>query len=109
MPSVTREITLPVDPEEAWADVSESERLTEWIGEDVELDPWEGGEVRIGDREGTVSRVDPGRRLAFTVAEPATEIVFSVEPVEGGTRVRVTESGPVLVGPRLQAMAHCPA
>ena len=107
MPTVTREITLPVDPEEAWADVSEAERLREWLDEDVELDPWEGGEVRVGERSGTVHELEPGRRLGFTLDD--TEIVFTVEPAHDGTRVRVTETGPVLVGPRLQALALCPA
>ena len=113
MPTVTREITIPADPDELWADVSEAERLADWLGEEVELDPWEGGDVRIGEREGTVHELDPGHRIGFTVAEPgrsATEIVFTVEPVEDGTRVRVSESGPVLLAAhRLEALALCPA
>jgi hypothetical protein len=93
MPTVTREITLPVEPEEAWADVSEEERLREWLDEDV--DAWE------------VRECDPGRLIRFETGD--SEIVFTVEPVVDGTRVRVTETGPVLVGPRLQALALCPA
>ena len=109
MPSVTREITIPTDPDEAWADVSEPERLADWLDADVELDAWEGGEVRIGDRSGTVQEIEPGHRLRFTLDAPATEVVFTVEPVVDGTRVRVTETGPVMIGPRLQALALCPA
>ena len=107
MPSVTREITLPVDPEEAWADVSDEDRLREWLDPEVELDPREGGDVRIGERSGTVTELEPGRRLGLDLDD--TTIVFSVDPVEGGTRVRVTETGPVMAGPRLQALALCPA
>ena len=108
MPTVTREITLPVDPEEAWADVSEAERLAEWMDEDVELDLREGGDVRIGDRAGTVHEVEDGRRLRFTTGD--SEITFTVEPVVDGSRVRVTESGPVmLAATRLSALALCPA
>ena len=108
MPTVTREITLPVDPEEAWADVSEAERLAEWMDEDVELDLWEGGDVRIGDRAGTVHEIEDGRRLRFTSGD--SEITFTVEPVTDGSRVRVTETGPVaLAAPRLTALALCPA
>jgi uncharacterized protein YndB with AHSA1/START domain len=107
MASVTREIDLPVEPEEAWADVSEASRLAEWMEEDVELDLWEGGDVRIGDRTGTVQEVEDGRRLRFTSG--GSEITFTVEPVEIGSRVRVTETGPVMVGPRLHALALCPA
>ena len=109
MPSVTREITLPVEPDEAWADVSEAGRLAEWMDEDVELNLWEGGDVRIGDRRGTVHEVDEdGRRLRFTTGD--SEITFTVEPVVDGSRVRVTETGPVvLAAPRLHALALCPA
>jgi uncharacterized protein YndB with AHSA1/START domain len=108
MPTVTRDVTLPVDPDEAWADVSEAERLAEWMDEDVELEPWEGGEVRIGDRQGVVEEVDEGRRLRFTWGE--SEVTFTVTPVEGGTNVRVTERGPVMLAAlRLHALALCPA
>ena len=108
MPTVTREVVLPVEPEEAWADVSEAERLAEWMDEDVELDLREGGDVRIGGRSGTVHEVDEdGRRLRFTTGD--SEITFTVEPVVDGSRVRVTETGPVmLAAPRLQALALCP-
>jgi uncharacterized protein YndB with AHSA1/START domain len=107
MPTVTREITLPIDPEEAWADVSEAERLAEWMDEDVELEPWEGGEVRIGDRAGIVHEVQDGRRLRFSWGE--SEVTFTVTPVEGGTSVRVTERGPTLLATRrLHALALCP-
>jgi uncharacterized protein YndB with AHSA1/START domain len=106
MATVTREITLPVDPEEAWADVSESERLAEWMDEDVELELWEGGDVRIGDRTGVVREVEEGRRLRFTSG--GSEITFTVEPLEAGSRVRVTETGPVLhAATRLSALALC--
>lgn len=108
MPTVTREVELPVDPEEAWADVSEADRLGEWLDEDVELEPWEGGEVRIGDRAGVVTELDEGRRIRFVTGD--SEITFTVTPLETGTRVRVTETAPVLrAAPRLQALALCPA
>ena len=108
MPTVTREVTLPVEPEEAWADVSEAERLAEWMDEEVELDLWEGGDVRIGDRAGTVHEIDEGRRLRFTTGD--SEITFTVEPVVEGSRVRVTETGPVMTfAPRRTARALCPA
>ena len=108
MPTVTREIVIPVSPEEAWADVSEADRLAEWMDEDVELDLVEGGDVRIGDRSGTVHEIEDGRRLRFTTGD--SEITFTVEPVVDGARVRVTETGPVmLVAPRLSALALCPA
>lgn len=108
MPTVTRELVLPVDPEEAWADVSEAERLAEWMDEDVELERRVGGDVRIGDRSGTVHELEEGRRIRFTTGD--SEITFTVEPAVEGARVRVTETGPVmLASPRLTALALCPA
>jgi uncharacterized protein YndB with AHSA1/START domain len=108
MPTVTREITLPVDPEEAWADVSDADRLGEWMDEDVELDLREGGDVRIGDRAGTVHEVEDGRRLRFSSGDSV--ITFTVEAVPDGSRVRVTETGPTMrFAPRLQSLALCPA
>ena len=108
MPTVTREVVLPVDPEEAWADVSEAERLAEWMDEDVELERSIGGDVRIGDRSGVVHEIEEGRRLRFTTGD--SEITFTVEPVFSGSRVRVTETGPVMTfAPRLSALALCPA
>ncbi|MFP5326301.1 MAG: SRPBCC domain-containing protein [Acidimicrobiia bacterium] len=108
MPTVTREIDLPVEPDEAWADVSDAQRLAEWLDEEVELDAWEGGEVRIGERAGTVREVDAGRLLRFTWGQ--SEVTFTVIPLEHGSRVRVTETAPVAtVAPRLSALALCPA
>src|SRR5688500_12678642 len=108
MPTVTREVLLPVEPDEAWVDVSDAARLTEWMDEDVELDLCEGGEVRIGDRAGVVHEIEDGRRLRFTTGD--SEITFTVEPAFGGSRVRVTETGPVMCfAPRLHALALCPA
>ena len=108
MPTVTREITLPVEPEEAWADVSDADRLAEWMERDGELDLWEGGEVRIRHRPGTGHEVEDGRRLRFTTGD--SEITFTVEAEVDGARVRVTETGPVaLAAPRLEALALCPA
>ena len=109
MPTVTREIVIPVAPDEAWADVSEAERLAEWMDEDVELERRIGGDVRIGDRSGTVREVDEdGRRLSFSLGDSG--ITFTVEPAFEGSRVRVTETGPVMLATsRISALALCPA
>ena len=109
MPTVVREIELPIDPDEAWADVSEPERLAEWLDEDVSLEPWEGGEIRVGDRTGTVHEVEEGRRLRFTWSRDGdrpSEVTFTVLPATTGARIRVTETGPVAIAPRLQALAY---
>ena len=36
---VEREATLPADPDEVWEALTDEDRLAEWLGDDVELDP----------------------------------------------------------------------
>jgi hypothetical protein len=53
-----------------------------------------GGPVRIDDRSDVIDR-DPGRRLRMIVrARPllVAEVDFQLEPVDGGTCVRMTET-----------------
>jgi uncharacterized protein YndB with AHSA1/START domain len=122
MPSVRREVLLPVDPDRAWELITDPDELEGWLADEVELDPEEGGEVRVawaeGDRrEGTVREVEEGRRLAFVwrgdrIAPSRVE--WTLEPVEGGTRLVVVErSLSPVVGPRMAALTAraslCPA
>ena len=46
MSAVRRAITLPVDRERAWRAVTEE--LDAWLADEVDLDPVEGGAVKIG-------------------------------------------------------------
>src|SRR3954453_16377237 len=123
MPSVRREVVLPVEPERAWELITDPEELEGWLADDVELAPEEGGEVRVewedGERrEGVVEEVDEGRRIVFTwggsAAEEPSRGVGTLAPVPAGNRFVVTERtlAPV-VGPRMAALAMhaalCPA
>ena len=96
---VTREITLPVDPEAAWAAVTDLER---WLTEDasvLELEPGNEGELTLRDGEtrwATVEEVRPGEHLSFWWHAPgalATFVEVTLEAVSDGTRVVVVESG----------------
>jgi uncharacterized protein YndB with AHSA1/START domain len=108
MSDVTRDITLPVDPDEAWDALVEPG----WLGEECTLDPREGGSghfVVDGERrDAIVEEAVPGERLVFWwwttdergVPETAgSRVAFELDPVPGGTRVTVRESltGPVCV------------
>src|SRR3954463_4843976 len=111
MPSVRREVVLPVEPERAWELITDPEELEGWLADDVELDPEEGGEVRVewedGERrEGIVEGVAAGRRIVFTWGEEPSRVVWTLDPVPEGTRFVVTERtlAPV-VGPRMAALA----
>jgi uncharacterized protein YndB with AHSA1/START domain len=108
MPSVRREIVLPVEPERAWELITEPDELEGWLADEVELEPEEGGEVHVRfddgeERWGTVVEVEPERRLAFVWGDSRVEWVL--EPVEEGTRLVVVErSLSPVVGPRLAAL-----
>jgi uncharacterized protein YndB with AHSA1/START domain len=101
--SVTREVTLPVDPDAAWETVTE---LEDWLVEDadLELEPGAEGTVVLEggeERRAVVEEVEPGERLAFWwwgEGEPATFVELTLAPAVSGTRVVVVESG-ALVGP----------
>jgi uncharacterized protein YndB with AHSA1/START domain len=104
---VERETLLPASPDEVWEALTDDDRLSEWLAEEVELDPVEGGDLRVREaggeiREGTVETVVEPERLAFTWGSPHEEpshVDFRMEPAEGGgTRLVVRETriaGPV--------------
>jgi uncharacterized protein YndB with AHSA1/START domain len=102
---VEREAVLPADPDEVWEALTDEDRLEEWLGTDVELEPVEGGELTVGDdegeRSGTVETVIERERLTFTWARPGEDpsrVDFAIEAVPAGTRLVVTETripGPV--------------
>ena len=103
MSCVTREVTLPVDADEAWETVTE---LESWLADesDVDLEPGASGSVTLPDgssRSVVVEDVEPGERIEFWWWEadsPATHVSLTLAPAVSGTRVVVVETGAV-VGP----------
>jgi uncharacterized protein YndB with AHSA1/START domain len=106
---VARDITLPLDRDEAWACLTEPEQLEDWFAERAELDLREGGPAAFtlagGERRrGVVEEVVPGERLAFWWWEPSPQgddavpdapgsrVEFVLEAVPGGTRITVREA-----------------
>lgn len=106
--SCVKEVTLPIEPDDAWEAVTDPEALEAWLAESVEIDLRPGGEAAFvlpgGERrDGVVEEVEPGERLAFwwwpapedgeTVPSgPGSRVTFELAPAVGGTRVRVTET-----------------
>jgi uncharacterized protein YndB with AHSA1/START domain len=95
---VTREIVFPVLPGEVWEALTDPEQLEEWFANDVELDPRPGGDgiFRWDDgeeRRATVVVAEPGERLVLDWDEEG-EVEFTLEEVDGGTRLHVRESSP---------------
>jgi uncharacterized protein YndB with AHSA1/START domain len=98
--TVEREISVPVEPDDAWRLVTEPEHLEQWFAREVELEPEPGTPVRVigddgGERHGVVEEVEAPRRLRFTWYAPPDGAPSSVEievtPEHGGSRISVTE------------------
>lgn len=111
--AVTRSIALRAAPKEVWAALTDTDRLSEWLGVRAEIDPRPGGTVRIaerdgGERRGLVEVADPPHRLAFRwretgrrmmvglVSSEASTVEFVLEPDGDGTRLMVRESPGIL-------------
>lgn len=116
MPSVRREIDLPVPRERAWELLCAPE---EWLADDAALEPEPGGEVRADwadgvRREGVVQEVEPLERLAFRWWGPdgeAADVEWRLVDAVAGTRVIVSERAltPVAWGPSLTMLARASA
>src|SRR3954469_15104168 len=95
---VARDITLPVDPDEAWEALTDPELLEQWFGDGQreavveEAEPgerlvfwwWEGGEAR-----------SPGERVVcrwWEEGEPGSRVELRLVAVPSGTRVSVREA-----------------
>jgi uncharacterized protein YndB with AHSA1/START domain len=96
--SVERERILDADPERVWDALTDDYLLADWFAPGATLDPVQGGEVAFdceeGERSGTVRIVEEERELAFTWARPGegeSLVTFTLEPLETGTRLIVTE------------------
>ena len=96
---VERETMVEASPGEVWEALTDEDRLEEWLAPEVELDPVEGGEIAVSDgedrREGTVETVEEEERFAFTWTRPGegeSFVVFTIEALPGGTRVKVVET-----------------
>jgi uncharacterized protein YndB with AHSA1/START domain len=111
---VERSVELAAPAEVVWDAITDADRLSDWFGGRVALDPVPGGAGRFEDEDGEVrtARVDtvePGRRLTFrwwgdADDSPITSVSFELVEVPEGTRVVVTETALLVPdGPKAQA------
>jgi uncharacterized protein YndB with AHSA1/START domain len=135
---VQRQLLLPASRSEVWTALTDPERVGEWFGAEVEWELRPGGPARFsGDdgsrREGVVEAVSDAAELRFVwwptdgEAEPPSEVTYTLEDDDDGTRLTVTElpldldQAPTcsaarawqpwdgrLVGLWAQALASCP-
>lgn len=102
----TKTVVLPVDIDEAFALITQPERLRRWQAVSARVDLRVGGDYRWTVTPGHVAagtfrEVEPGKRVVFgwgwegspDLAPDASTVSITVEPVEGGTAVTLTHEG----------------
>jgi uncharacterized protein YndB with AHSA1/START domain len=97
---VRRELLVDADPEHVWEALTEPALLEQWLADDVDLEPCEGGRViaRDGDgrgRSGVVERAEPPRLLVLRWWDDAgaeSTVAITVDAVARGSLVRVVET-----------------
>lgn len=104
--SYTKSAVLPVTPDEAFALITEPERLRRWQTVSAVVDLRAGGSyqwtVTPGHvAAGTFREVDPGRRIVFgwgwdgtpDLPYDGSTVTVTVEPTEGGSLVTLVHEG----------------
>lgn len=97
---------LPISTDEAFALITEPDRLRRWKTVSARVDLRAGGEYRFTVvpghvAAGTFIEVEPGRRIVFgwgwegspDLGPDASTVTITVEPAEGGTLVRLVHEG----------------
>ena len=104
--SYTKTAVLPVTPDEAFALITQPERLRRWKTVSARVDLRAGGEYRWTVTPGHVAagtyrEVDPGKRVVFgwgwegnpDLPPDASIVTVTLEPTEGGTLVTLVHEG----------------
>ncbi|HEX7536970.1 MAG TPA: TIGR03086 family metal-binding protein [Dermatophilaceae bacterium] len=99
-------VLLPVSTDEAFALITEPDRLRRWKTVSARVDLRVGGEYRYTVipghvAAGTFREVEPGRRIVFgwgwedasDLGPDASTVTITLEPAEGGTLVRLVHDG----------------
>jgi uncharacterized protein YndB with AHSA1/START domain len=98
---IRRQVLLPAGTAEVWNELTDPDASRHWMGGRLEweLDP--GGQVRFeGDdgsvRHGRIAEVEPGRSLRFRWwpdddETSASDVSYTLDPDDPGTRLTVTE------------------
>ncbi|MBT2553363.1 TIGR03086 family metal-binding protein [Arthrobacter sp. ISL-5] len=99
-------VLLPLDIDQAFALITEPERLRRWQTVAARVDLKVGGEYRWtvtpgNHATGTFSEIEPGKRVVFTwgweqsdAMAPSDSVVsITLEPASGGTSVRLVHEG----------------
>src|SRR3954451_19690775 len=104
--SYSKTVTLPVSPDEAFALVTEPERLRRWKTVSAYVDLRAGGAYRWTINPGhtvagTFREVEPGRRIVYgwgwegsdELPPDASTVTVTIEPDPAGSRVTLSHEG----------------
>jgi uncharacterized protein (TIGR03086 family) len=104
--TVTRTATLPISPDEAFALVTEPERLRRWLSVSAYVDLRAGGECRWNITpghyaSGTFREVEPGKRIVFgwgwdgsdELPVDSSTVTITIDAVDGGALVTLVHEG----------------
>jgi uncharacterized protein YndB with AHSA1/START domain len=115
MGSVRRSVVLPVPVGSVWAALTDAEHLAAWLGGDVDLDPFPGGQVVVREdnrlRRGVIVDLEPLRHLEIRWLPTARRFGFVWGPDDepagsgGSVEFRLTADGP---GTRLTVVERPP-
>jgi uncharacterized protein YndB with AHSA1/START domain len=107
---IEREVMIAASPERVWAVLTEPEHVGTWFGtgSPAEIDLRPGGLMLLdhgehGSYSTLIVKVDPPRAFSYRWASAYPDVVatsnnstlveFTLEPADGGTVLRVVESG----------------
>ncbi len=104
--SFNKTVFLPVDPDAAFALITEPERLRRWKAVAARVDLRVGGDYRWTitpghAAAGTFTEIEPGKRIVYTwgwegdgqLPPGASTVTVNLEAVDGGTTVQLIHEG----------------
>lgn len=104
--TITKTANLPVSPDDAFALITEPERLRRWMGVTARVDLRAGGAYRWTVTPGnivigTFKEIEPGKHIAFSwgwdwsgdLGADASVVTITVEPSGSGTLVTLVHEG----------------
>jgi uncharacterized protein YndB with AHSA1/START domain len=105
--AIVRQVRVSASVDRVWRAVTQAEQLAHWFGDSAEIDLRVGGSMTLGWSEygvttsGVVERVEEPNVFAFRWQASAsldggphsTLVTFTLTQVNGGTDVRVEETG----------------
>ncbi|HWU31267.1 MAG TPA: TIGR03086 family metal-binding protein [Marmoricola sp.] len=104
--SFTKTVALPISPDEAFALVTQPERLRRWKAVTAQIDLRVGGEYRYSvtpghHAGGTVREIEPGKRVVIgwgwegddALPYDASTVTISIEPSADGSLLTLTHEG----------------